>query len=148
MSDVVSFNLFGQGGFINPTCWGHSAHIPNRFNVPFYDSFTGGFVQKQSRDFDGGWRWFDEYEGGALCIYNTKLDRRAYFHLTHTDMVDSRLQAELILYWAQSMVLVEHHYYTAKNWLEDHIRALARKAAIEIHKEIHGDTKTHLHPVR
>lgn len=148
MSDDLSFNLFGEGGFINPTRWSHTKENEARFDVPFYDHHTGEFRQKQSRDFDGGWRWFDEYEGDALCIYNVKLDRRAYFHLTRIDMVDTPLQAECLLYWAKSMVMIEHRYYTAKNWLEDHIRALARKAAIEIKKEIRGDNQPHLHPVR
>lgn len=149
MSDELSFNLFGEGGFINPTRWSHARENEARFDIPFYDSYTGEFRKKQSRDFDGGWRWFDEFEGDALCIYNVKLDRRAYFHLTRTDMVGTYLQPETLLDWAKSMVMVEHHYYTTKNWLEDHIRALGRKAMIEIRKEIRGDDASpHLHSVR
>lgn len=149
MSDDISFNLFGEGGFINPTPWSHTQdRAQARWTVPFYDERTGTFLQKQTSEFDGGWRWFDAYEAAALTIYNQKLDRRAYFHLTHIDMVDTCLSPECLLFWAKSMVLVEHRYYVTKNWLEDHIRALARKAAVEIHKEIHGDTKTYLHPLR
>jgi hypothetical protein len=149
MSDEISFNLFGEGGFINPTRWSHSPTLEERFEIPFYDPWAGGFMKKQSRDFDGGWRWFDTYEGDTMCIYNTKLDRRAHWHLTRTDLVDTRLTPECLLLWVKGMVLVEHQYYTAKNWLEDHIRAMARKAMIEIKKEIHGDDNSaHLHSVR
>lgn len=149
MSDDISFNLFGDGGFINPTPWSHSHdRAQHRWTVPFYDANTGRFLQKQTSDFDGGWRWFNAYDIDALTIYNQKLDRRAYFHLTHEDMVGSRLQPELLLYWAKSIVLVEHRYYTGMNWLEDHIRALARRAMIEIKKEIRGDDSPHLHSVR
>ena len=147
MSDEISFNLFGEGGFINPTRWSYNYKDEERFLVPFYDHHSGRFMQKQSSDFDGGWRWFEEYEASALCIYNTKLDRRAYYHLTRIDMVDTRLTPELLLYCAKSMVLVEHRYYTTKNWLEDYIRALARQALIEIKKEIRGDDSPHLHSV-
>lgn len=148
MSDEISFNLFGEGGFINPTRWSQAPVLEERFDVPFYDHRSGSFMQKQSRDFDGGWRWFDAYDVEALTIYNVKLDKRAYFHLTQRDMVNSVLQPELLLYWAKCMVMVEHRYYTTKNWLEDHIRAMARQALIEIKKEIHGDDSPHLHSVR
>lgn len=149
MSDVVSFNLFGEGGFVNPTKWSYDADERDiRWQVPFYDSSSGRFLQKQVSDFDGGWRWFDQYENYAITIYNRKLDRRAYFDLTHMDLRNSVLQPECLLYWAKSMVLVDHWYYMSKNWLEDYIRALARKAMIEIKKEIHGDDSPHLHPVR
>ncbi len=149
MSDEISFNLFGEGGFINPTRWSHSEReYEERMLVPYYDHHSGEFRQKQSRDFDGDWRWFEEYEASALCIYNVKLDRRAYFHLTRIDMVDSLLQPETLLYWAKSMVMVEHRYYTTKNWLEDHIRAMARRAMIEIRKEIRGDDSPHLQAAR
>ena len=150
MSDDISFNLFGEGGFINPTPWSYSNHGRERFETPFYDSYSGSFRQRQTSDFDGGWRWFDAYDIEALTIYNQKLDKRAYFHLTAIDMVSTRLTPECLLFWAKSMVLVDHRYYTFKNWLEDHIRALARKANIEIMKEIRGDGNfiTHLHSVR
>lgn len=148
MSDEVSFNLFGEGGFINPTRWSHERRNEERFLIPFYDSRSGTFLQKQTTEFDGGWRWFNAYDVGALTVYNVKLDKRAYWHLTQTDMVGSRLSPELLLYWVKSMVLVEHRYYTTKNWLEDHIRALARKAMIEIRKGIRGDDEPHLHSVR
>lgn len=154
MSDVVSFNLFGEGGFINPTKWSYAdgpdspGRAAERWLVPFYDHHTGQFRQRQAADFDGGWRWYDEYEGCALCIYNKMLDPRAYFHLTHIEMANTLLTPECLLLWAKSMVLVDHHYYVSKNWLEDHIRALARKATIEIKKEIHGDDSPHLRSVR
>lgn len=157
MSDAVSFELFGEGGFINPTRWSYSetdsSRRGDRWTLAFYDERTGRYLQKQASDFDGGWRWFDEYEGDALCIYNTKLDRRAYFHLTRTDIVDTQLQPEVLLLWAKSMVVIDHNHYTAMNWLEDKIRAMARKAMIEIRKEIYGDepdgpNRSHLHSVR
>ncbi len=152
MSDELSFNMFGEGGFINPTRWSYAETDPSRrgsrWGLMFYDSASGRMLQKQASDFDGGWRWFEEYEAHALCIYNIKLDRRAYFHLTRIDMVDSVLTPELLLYWAKSMVIVDHNFYTAKNWLEDHIRAMARRAMIEIKKEIRGDDSPHLHSVR
>lgn len=149
MSDSISFNLFGEGGFINPTPWSHAQdRASNRWLIPFYDHRTGQFLRKQSTEFDGGWRWFDAYEVEALTIYNQKLDKRAYFQLTHIDMMDSRLTPECLLLWAKCMVLVDHHYYISKNWLEDHIRALARRSAIEIKKEIHGDDSPYLHSVR
>lgn len=154
MGDTISFNLFGEGGFINPTAWGYSdgpgsGRASERWLVPFYDHYSGKFLQKQVANFDGGWRWYDEYEGCAIAIYNKGLDKRAYFLLTHTDMVDTRLTPECLLFWAKSMVLVEHRYYVTKNWLEDHIRAMARRAMIEITKEIRGepDDCSHLHSV-
>lgn len=150
MSDDVSFNLFGEGGFINPTPWSHSGdRAQHRWSVPFYDHRTGAFLQKQTSDFDGGWRWFRAYDVDALTIYNQKLDKRAYFLLTQIDMVDSVLQPECLLFWAKSMVLVEHRYYITKNWLEDRIRAMARRVEIEIKKEIRGEPgdRTHLHSV-
>lgn len=155
MSDVVSFNLFGEGGFINPTKWSYAdgpdspGRAAGRWLVPFYDHWSGQFKKKQAAEFDGGWRWFEEYEAAALCIYNKLLDRRAYFLLSRTDIVGTQLQPECLLLWAKSMVLVDHHYYVSKNWLEDHIRALARRTMIEIKKEIHGDDdSSHLHSVR
>ncbi len=148
MSTEISFQLFGDGGFINPTPWSHTPD-QSRFLVPFYDQASGTFLQKQSRDFDGGWRWFDEYEGCALTIYNRALHPQAYFNLTHADIVDTRLQPETLLLWAKCMVLVEHQYYVSKYWLEDHIRALARRASLDITKEIRGGNyRSHLHPVR
>lgn len=151
MSDSISFNLFGEGGFINPTPWSHTQdRAQHRWSVPFYDHRTGTFMQKQTSEFDGGWRWFNAYNEEALTIYNQKLDKRAYFLLTDRDMEDSVLSPECLLFWAKSMVLVEHRYYVSKNWLEDHIRALARKATIEVTKEIKGESgnSTHLHSVR
>lgn len=154
----VSFNLFGEGGFINPTPWSFAASERDiRWQVPFYDAASGRFLQKQVSDFDGGWRWFNAYDAEALTIYNRKLDKRAYFHLTQVDMVDSVLSPECLLFWAKSMVLVEHRYYIMRNWLEDHIRAMARRTTIEVLKEIHGESdksnpisgdRSHLHPVR
>lgn len=147
--DDVSFNLFGKEGFINPTPWGPVEENKARFDIPFYDSSTGEFRQKQPRDFDGGWRWFNpSYEADALVIYNVKLDRRAHWALTATDMEDSVLPPEQLLYWVKSMVLVEHRYYTAKSWLEDHLRAVVRTTQIQIQKEIYGDDSPHLHSVR
>lgn len=152
MSDMISFNLFGEGGFINPTPWSYAETDPSRkggrWALSFYDSNTGRFMQKQTSEFDGGWRWFDQYENNSMCIYNVKLDRRAYFDLGRIDLVGSLLLPEQLLLWAKSMVIVDHNFYTAKNWLEDHIRALARRAAIEIKKEIRGDDEPHLHSVR
>lgn len=154
MNDIVSFNLFGEGGFINPTPWSFAASERDiRWQVPFYDSVSGRFLQKQVSDFDGGWRWFDAYDIDALTIYNRKLDPRAYYHLTHMDMVDSRLTPECLLFWAKSMVLVDHRHYIGMNWLEDRIRATARRATIELMKEIKGDEsngsdRSHLHSVR
>lgn len=154
MSDEVSFNLFGEGGFINPTPWSHTQSqgpigskdwARGRWTIPFYDARTGVFLQKQTSEFDGGWRWFDAYEVEALTIYNQKLDKRAYFHLTQIDIVDTRLSPECLLFWAKSMVLVEHRYYVTKNWLEDHIRAMARRAMIEIRKEIYGEPNDRSH---
>lgn len=149
MSDEVSFNLFGDGGFINPTPWSYVGTNEDRFLVPFYDSRTEAFYQKQSSEFDGGWRWFNAYDVDAITIYNQKLNKQAYFQLTAQDAVSSRLQPEVLLYWAKCMVLVEHRYYTFRNWLEDQIRAMARQATIEIIQEIRGDDDfTHLHSVR
>lgn len=152
MSDELSFNLFGDGGYINPTRWSYAETDPSRhggrWGLAFYDSRTGQFHQKQASDFDGGWRWFDEHEGCALTIYNIKLDRRAYFNLTRIDIVGTRLTPECLLLWAKSMVAVDHNFYTAMNWLEDSIRAMAQRAAIEIKKEIRGDDSPHLRSVR
>lgn len=149
MSDEISFNLFGEGGFINPTPWSYSLDkATDRWSVPFYDSYSDRFTQKQPADFDGGWRWFDAFDIAALTIYNKKMDRRAYFHLTQIDMMDTRLRPEVLLMWAKGMVLVDHCYYTNKNWLEDHIRALAQRAEIEIMEEMIGDDYTHVCSVR
>ena len=149
MSDELSFNLFGDGGFINPTPWSYGRGGA-RVSVLFYNAGSGTFSHKQGQDYDGGWRWFDAYEVDALTIYNKKLHPQAYFQLTHTDLAGTRLQAEVLLLWAKCMVLVEHEYFMSKYWLEDHIRALARKASIEITKEIRGDGNfiTHLHSVQ
>lgn len=147
MSDEISFRLFGEGGFINPTPWSYG-RVAADSQLLFYDAGDGIFRRKQTRSFDGGWRWFDAYDVDALTIYNTGFDRRAYWHLTHEDLENTLLTPECLLYWVKSMVLVEHNYYTAKNWLEDHIQALSRRVEIEIKKEIRGDDSSHLHPVR
>lgn len=149
MSIELSFNVLGDGGFINPTPW--SFAIQNaRISTLFYETSTGTFSRKQTSDFDGGWRWFDAYDLEAITIYNQRLDRRAYFHLSILDVQRTRLQPEILLYWAKCMVLVEHNFYVATNWLEDSIRASARRAMIEITKEIRGEpeNRSHLHPVR
>lgn len=132
MSDSISFNLFGEGGFINP---GSMDRLLS-------------YARFHSYDFDGGWRWFDAYEVEALTIYNRRLNRQAYYHLRMLDIQGTRLQPEVLLMWAKAMVIIEHLYYENKFWLEDHIRALARHATIEIKKEICGDDSPHLHSVR
>lgn len=148
MSDTVSFNLFGEGGFINPTRWSYGGD-QSRFELSFYDEGSGTFRKKQGRNFDGGWRWFDRYDEMALTIYNVSLNKQAYFDLTHVALRNTRLTAECLLYWAKCMVLVEHNYHTNREMLLDHIRALSRQAMIDIKREIHGDGNfTHLHSVR
>jgi hypothetical protein len=149
MSDDISFRLFGEGGFINPTQWSYastdSSRQGERWGLMFYDHRAGKFLQKQTQEFDGGWRWFDAFDIAALTVYNVKLERRAYTHITHEEIEDTFISAEFVLFCAKSRVVVEHNYYTAREYVLDSIKAMFQKARIEIMKEISGDP--HLHSV-
>lgn len=124
MSDVV-FRLFGDGGFVNP--------VPHpRFSLSFYDSDTGRFSPKQSSEFDGGWRWFDAHDVAALTIYNVKLHRQAYYLLTHEEIEDTCNGAEFVLLCAQSKVIVDHSYFTARDYVQDTIVAMFNQLRREI----------------
>lgn len=151
MTTEISFQLFGKGGFINPTPWSFAIQDPSlgsaRYAIPFYDFETRQFLQKQTRDFDGGWRWFDAYDIDALTIYNIKLDRRAYAHITHLEIENALVSPELVLLCAKSCVIVEHSYYTCREYVLDYIRALANRTRIKILEEIRGESKSRLHSV-
>ena len=142
MSDEISYSLFDREGYLNTT--------PARFYVPFWDQDTGQFRRKQSRDFDGGWRWFESHEGDCLTIYNTKLHPRAYATLTRTDMVDSRLQPETLLNFTRAHAIMEHGFCVATDQLIDYIQAIVNRARREIKEEICGESSngSHLRAVR
>lgn len=126
MTEIV-FRLFGADGFVNP--------VPNRFELSFYDSDTGKFLLKQSPAFDGGWRWFSVYDADAMCIYNTKLHKMAHTHLTTTQIEGTVIGPEFLLNCAKAEVMVEHACLTARDWLDDKIRADFRKLRREIFGE-------------
>jgi hypothetical protein len=128
--ETVVFKLFGDAGFVNPTPW------PSGIGPSVWDDSTGVWRAKQTRDFDGGWRWFDKHgDNDALMIYNVKLHKMAYYILTHEEIVDTCIGPEFILLCAKSHVLCDHNFFTARDWVIDRIRA----DFLKLRREIFGD---------
>lgn len=123
--ETVEFPLFRDGGFVNPT----------RISPPVWDFDCAEWRQKQGPSFDGGWRWFHRYDGDSIVIYNTQLHKQACHVLSTQELEDSIQTAEFELQCAQAHVMVEHNFFTSRDWLHNKIRADFRK----LHVELFGD---------
>ena len=122
MERTVSFPLFADGGFVNPTSW--AAHLPPESLGPaVWDFSAGRWRAKQTREFDGGWRWYDQYDKDILVLYNVKLSRQAHTDIPHLEIEDTLVGPEFVLMCAKSRVILEHNFFTAREFLQDKIRA-------------------------
>lgn len=124
MREVVS-RLFGDSGFVTPTA------MANRFLLSFWDSDTGRWLQKQDRNFDGGWRWFRSDMGSFLTLYNVKLHNMAFTDITDEQLMDTT-NPEFLLLCAQSRVLVDHNAFEIQFAVIEKIRADFRKLRQEL----------------
>lgn len=125
MEHTVSFPLFASGGFVNATLFS----VPG----PIVWDFQAGFWRaKQTREFDGGWRWYDSYTASALALYNVKLHKMAHTVISHKEIEDSANGPEFVLLCAKSRVIVDHNAFEAKEMAIDKIRADFRKLRTEL----------------
>lgn len=127
--ETVVFPLFSDGGFVNPTPW------PSGIAPQVWDFNAGYWRAKQTREYDGGWRWFPRYDSCATCIYNVKLHRMAYYNVTDQELEDTCIGPEFVLLCAKSHVMIDHNFYTARDWLHDKIRA----DFLKLRRELFGD---------
>lgn len=138
MEATVSFPLFGDGGFVNPTLWQPSYPgelPPEAFGPAVWDFDYGRWRVKQTREFDGGWRWFDTYDIAALTLYNVKLDKRSFTLITHQEIENTLIGPEFVLMCAKSRVILDHNFFTARKMMADKIRSNFLKLRRELLSE-------------